>query len=122
MKRREIVRQFATQLINTGHDQLPMSAILQPCILANLFVVLVACEMHSQNRVIVIGTGEFRCRIRNQHLDQLFHVDASRTDYFDSDPLSDVAMFDYWRIFFLGHGNLPFATDSSARLRQRSKI
>ena len=74
MKLLEVVREFASQFIDAGHDQLEVCTVLKTRILADLLVVLVTGKMHSQDRVVVIRAGEFGCSVRNQYLDELIHV------------------------------------------------
>jgi hypothetical protein len=54
----QIIGQFTTQFINPRDDQLPMGTVLKSRILADLLVVLIPGEMHSENRVVVIGAGK----------------------------------------------------------------
>ena len=94
VERRQIVRQFAAKFINTGNDELPVGAIFEPRIFADLFVVLVSGQMHAQNCVVVVGAGELSCRIGNEHLDQLFNIHAARAYDLNANAGSHVALFD----------------------------
>ena len=94
MKGGQVIGQFAAQLVNAGNDQLPVSAIFKARIFADLFVILVSRQMHAQNRVVVVGAGEFCRGIRDQHLDQFVHIHATRAYDFHTDALANVAVFD----------------------------
>src|SRR5216117_193782 len=52
------VRIFTTQFVDTRHDQLPMGAILQACVLADLLVVFVSGKVHAKDGVVIIGAGK----------------------------------------------------------------
>jgi hypothetical protein len=118
----EIVRQFAAELINSRHNQFPMGTIFQSCILANLFVIFVAGEVHSKDRVIVIGAGEFRGSVGDQHLDQLGNVDATSGNYFYSDSLCDVSVLYDWGVLLFGYTTLLIFEIFSGKAAMIAKI
>ena len=83
--------------------ELPVSAILEPCVLTNFLVVLVAGEVHAKNRVVVIRTRKLGGGVRDQHLDQFLDINTALTDDLYADALGDVSIFDDGNIFF-SHG------------------
>ena len=77
LARRRIVREVRIGAART---------ILEPRVLADLLVVFVAGEVHTKNRVVVVGRELGTGRI-DQLLDERLHVDAARLKLLDADPL-----------------------------------
>ena len=86
------------------HGIAALGAVFQARVLADLLVVLVAGEVHAQDGVVVVGAGELRGRVGDQHLHQLAHVHAARSDHFHAHATFDVTGL--YRVF-LGHSLPP---------------
>src|SRR5437870_883600 len=82
MESLEIVGKLPAELIDSRNNEFPMGAVFQSRILANLFVVFVTCQMHAQNRVVVVGAGKLGRRIGDEHLDEFLYVGAAGTHHF----------------------------------------
>jgi hypothetical protein len=87
----EIVGQVAAQFVNAWNNQLPVSAVFQPGVFADFLVIFMSGKVHPKDGVVVIGAGEFRRGVGDQHLDEFVDIDAASADDLDAYALRHVA-------------------------------
>src|SRR5262249_30184524 len=93
-------RKTPAEFVDPRHDQFPVCPVLQPRILADFLVILMPCEVHAQDRVVVIRTRKLGRRVGYQHLDEFVDVHAAGANHLHSHSFRDITWL--YRILF-GH-------------------